>query len=86
MNESIDWEVSAKNLLKAELRRKGVTYAELSIRLADLGLNESEANIRNKVARGKFKVAFLLQCLRAIGTSGVQIEFCPVKANGNSLP
>ncbi|WP_367279824.1 DUF6471 domain-containing protein [Sphingosinicella sp.] len=30
---------------------------------------DSEPNIRNKLSRGKFTAAFLLQCLEAIGTS-----------------
>jgi hypothetical protein len=60
------WEDQAKGLLKAELKRRNVTYAELAERLAMLGVHENEPNIRNKVSRGKFTAVFLLQCLRAI--------------------
>ena len=63
MAEKTDWEAFAANLLKAELKRKGVTYAQL----ADL-VGDKEANIRNKLARGKFSASFLLHCLSAIGT------------------
>lgn len=63
MIEKTDWEVFAANMLKAELKRKGVTYAQL----ADL-IGGKEVNIRNKLARGKFPAAFLLQCFSAIGT------------------
>ncbi|MBW8300781.1 MAG: hypothetical protein K0M60_14360 [Hydrogenophaga sp.] len=60
--------MKAANLLKAELKRKGVTYAQLVERLAQLGVDEKEVNVRNKLSRGKFTAAFLLQCLEAIET------------------
>ena len=55
------------NLLEAELKRHGVTYAQLVDRLADIGVKEKEVNIRNKLARGKFSAAFMMQRLVAIG-------------------
>jgi len=68
MAEKTDWEARAANLLKAELKRKGVTYAQLVEKLAGVGVEEKEVNIRNKLARGKFTAAFLLACLDAVGT------------------
>lgn len=68
------WEAEAKNLLKAELKRKGVTYAQLVERLNALGLNETEPNIRNKLSRGKFTAAFLLACLEAIGSNTLRLD------------
>jgi hypothetical protein len=67
------WENEAKGLLKAELKRKGVTYAQLVERLNALGLNETEPNIRNKLSRGKFTAAFLLACLEAVGSQEVRL-------------
>ncbi len=64
----------AANLLKAELKRKGVTYAQLVERLAAIGVDEKEMNIRNKLSRGKFTAAYLLQCLRAIETRDFRLE------------
>lgn len=74
MAEKTDYEMLAANLLKAELKRKGVTYAQLVEKLAAIGVEEKEVNIRNKLARGKFTAAFLLQCLRAIGASSLHLE------------
>ncbi len=68
MPEQTDWEMMAANLLKAELKRKGVTYAQL----ADL-IGDKEVNIRNKLSRGKFTAAFLLQCLSAVGANDLRI-------------
>lgn len=73
MTERTDWEARAANLLKAELKRKGVTYAQLVEKLAEIGVDEKEVNVRNKLSRGKFTAAFFLQCLTAIGVSSIMI-------------
>lgn len=74
MAEKTDYEALAANLLKAELKRKGVTYAQLVERLAAIGVDEKEVNIRNKLSRGKFTAAFLLQCLSAIGSETLHLR------------
>ncbi len=74
MAEHTDWEIMAANLLKAELKRKGVTYSQLVEKLAALGIDEKEVNVRNKLSRGKFTAAFLFQCLTAIGVSSLQLH------------
>jgi len=74
MAEKTDWEMRAANILKAELKRKGVTYAQLVERLAQLGVDEKEVNVRNKLSRGKFTAAYFLQCLEAIGTSSLRLD------------
>ncbi|MEQ8399487.1 MAG: DUF6471 domain-containing protein [Roseitalea porphyridii] len=66
MPTQTEWETMAANLLKAELKRKGVTYAQLVEKLAEIGVAEREVNVRNKLSRGKFTAAFFLQCLQAI--------------------
>lgn len=63
---NVEYETRAKNLLKAELKRKGVTYAQLAEKLAEIGVQETERNLNNKISRGGFSAAFLLQCLHAI--------------------
>ena len=62
MADQSEWETKAANLLKAVLKRKGVTYAQLAERIGD-----KPANIANKLSRGKFTAAFLLQSLDAVG-------------------
>lgn len=69
-----EWEAKAANLLKAELKRRGVTYAQLVDKLADIGISEKEANVRNKLSRGKFSTAFMLQCLSAVGSSQLHLD------------
>ncbi|MDP3740161.1 MAG: DUF6471 domain-containing protein [Hyphomonadaceae bacterium] len=66
----VDYSEVAKNVLKAELRRRGVTYADLA---AKLGNGENDKNLNNKIARGGFSAAFLMQCLDVIGAKAIQI-------------
>ena len=69
-----EWENRVKAMLKAELKRKNVTYAELVGKLADIGVMDSEPNIRNKISRGKFTAVFLIQCLEAIGANTLRLD------------
>lgn len=74
MVQDKEWEDRVKRLLKAELTRRGITYAQLVGKLADIGVHDSEPNIRNKISRGKFTAVFLLQCLEAIGASSLRLS------------
>ncbi|MDP3403913.1 MAG: DUF6471 domain-containing protein [Brevundimonas sp.] len=64
----------AKGILKGELKRRGLTYAQLVEKLAAQGIVETEANLRNKISRGAFTAAFFMQCLVAIGCDVVHIR------------
>lgn len=74
MTEDVDWTARVKGILKAELKRRNVTYAQLVEKLAELGIKDTEANIRNKIARGGFTAVFLVQCLAAIGAKSLRID------------
>lgn len=71
---NVEYETRAKNLLKAELKRKGVTYAQLAEKLSAMGIQENERNLNNKISRGGFTAAFLLECLEAIGVNEVRLR------------
>jgi hypothetical protein len=60
--------------LKAELKRGGVTYAELATRLRAHGLEETESSIANKLSRGTIAATFLLATLAALELEGVRLE------------
>ena len=74
MPDQTEWERKAANLLKAELKRKGVTYAQLVERLGAIGITEREVNVANKLSRGKFSAAFMLQCLSALQTVTLHLD------------
>ena len=64
----------ASRFLKAEMKRAGVTYTELARRLEEHGLQETEASITSKLARGTFAATFFLAVLAALGLDGMRIE------------
>ncbi|WP_431557402.1 DUF6471 domain-containing protein [Methyloceanibacter sp.] len=74
MPERTDWESRARGLIRGEMARQGITYAQLVERLAAVGVKEDERNLRNKVSRGKFTAAFMLACLEAVGVREVRLS------------
>jgi len=62
-----DWQAQVKGILKAELKRRNVSYADLADRLAKIGIKDNERNIANKIARGSFTAVFFVQCLESVG-------------------
>jgi hypothetical protein len=60
--------------LKAELKRRKVTYEQLATRLNDLGNQETKASIANKLSRGQFSALFFLDTLRVIGIQTVNLR------------
>ena len=71
---TVEFETRAKNLLKGELKRRGVSYAQLVEKLAPLGVQETERNLANKISRGGFSAAFMLQCLTAVGSKELRLD------------
>jgi hypothetical protein len=69
----LGYNARAANLLKSELKKRGVTYAQLVEKLAEIGVHEKEVNVRNKLSRGTFTAGYLLQCLEAIGCHTVHL-------------
>ncbi len=69
MAAQTEWSWKVANVLKAGLKHKGVTYAQLVEKLAGIGISEKEVNIAKKLSRGKFSAAFMLQCLSVIGVT-----------------
>jgi hypothetical protein len=62
-----------KRILRSEMVKRGVSYAELSSRLEEAGSRLSEAALRNKVSRGAFTAEFFLQALAAMGVETLRL-------------
>jgi hypothetical protein len=69
-----NWAHAASRLLKAEIAREGVTLAQLAKRMQALGLQETEASLKNKLFRGTFAMTFFMQAMRALGHSSVDVS------------
>lgn len=74
MKTSGDWEAQAKGIIRGELKRRNLSYADLADRLAAIGVRETPQNIQNKIARGGFKAVFLLQIMDAIGVKTLPFD------------
>lgn len=61
-------------ILRAEMARQNVSYLQLVERLESIGVTEDERNLGNKVSRGKFTAAFMLQCLSALGSQELRLD------------
>lgn len=71
---SEEWAGLAKRLLKSELKRADVGYADLARRLTEMGLPETEGSITVKINRGAFPAWFLMAVMRAIGVAALRLE------------
>jgi len=70
-----EWGDKARVFLKAELKRAGVTYADLAQRLNAHGFEgETQASVNSKLVRGTFAASFLLACLAVLELEGVRLE------------
>lgn len=69
-----DWQAKVKGILKAELKRRDLSYADLAERLKAIGIDDNERNISNKIGRGTFTAVFWVQCLEAIGCKTISLE------------
>jgi len=73
MPNSKEYETRIGQILRGEIKRAGHTYASLTALLNEAGIEEKEANVRNKIGRGKFSAAFMVQCLEAIGVHELRL-------------
>ena len=68
------WHDLVKGMLKAEIKRRNMTYDQLAAKLAEIGVRENAQNIRTKISRGGFSAVFFVQCLRAMGCETVRLS------------
>lgn len=72
--ETRDWNKEAIGIIKAEMKRHHLSYRDLAAKLREIGIEDSERNVTNKINRGTFTAAFFLQCLAAIGCKSLRLD------------
>ena len=60
------FEDKAKDLVREAMKEKGVSVDQLTARLEQIGVKMSSGGVANKISRGGFSSAFLLQCMDAL--------------------
>lgn len=63
---NMQYEEKAKALLRYAMAQKRVGTKELAKRLENMGIEISAGGLANKISRGGFGSAFLLQCMEAL--------------------
>jgi Domain of unknown function (DUF6471) len=71
---SQDWQNRTRGILRAELARRNIGNRQLVRLLADIGVEVSEQNLANKLARGSFNAVFMIQVLDAIGCKVLRLK------------
>lgn len=79
---AVDWHKEANRLLRAEMVRRGVTIELLAQQLGSMGFAESPKSLAVKVSRGKFQLAFFLQCMTAMDVDMLTVQ-PPRRAGGS---
>jgi hypothetical protein len=74
MKTTADWKAEAKQLIRAELKRRNLSYADLAKRMETIGLKVNDRTLANKIASGGFSAVFFLQCMEAIGVRALQLN------------
>jgi Domain of unknown function (DUF6471) len=74
MKTTADWKAQAKQIIRAELKRRDMSYADLAARMEAIGLKVNDRTIANKIATGGFSAIFFLQCMQAIGVNTLHLN------------
>lgn len=77
------WERQAKNLIRAELMRRGLSQERLVEHLSTLGIEETVPNLRKKLSRGRFTAVFFLQLMAAMRVEWLQLPGPPGTPSGD---
>lgn len=73
MNDD-EWKKNAKNMLKAELTRRGIGYEMLVAKLKAIGVDENYNTVNTKLNRGSFTFVFALQCFKAMDVKEIRLD------------
>ena len=68
------WEKRASRCLRVEMARRELKFPALARMMSRNGPAVSAQSLRNKVSRGSFSAAFLLQALTAMECERIQID------------
>lgn len=65
------WKNEARNILQAEIARRGISHEELASRLKGLGVVR---DISTTLFNGSFSFTFFLQCAKVIGVKTLRFK------------
>ena len=72
--EKANWRMVVQRLIKSEMTLKGLRYQELSEKLAEIGVQQTADNLRNKVNKGILGADLLIQVMYVMDVKKVERE------------
>lgn len=69
-----DWRQVVQRVVKSEMSMRGVKYQGLSERLAEIGIDQSADNLRNKINKGIMGADLLLQVMMVLNARPLSTE------------
>lgn len=70
----MDWKNRAKAMIKSELAKQNIDYIELSKRLDNIGVTDTQLNLANKINRGTFSFLFALQVFEVLNLKTLRLK------------
>ncbi|MDH3610032.1 MAG: DUF6471 domain-containing protein [Gammaproteobacteria bacterium] len=68
------WATGVSRLIKAHMAATGISYADLSRKLKELGTIQSPENLRVKINRGNFGAQLFVQLLIVMGRRDINLK------------
>ena len=62
-----------RRTIRAEMAYKGLEYRDLAAKLADIGVRQTEANLRSKINNGSLGAQLFMFLLLAMGTRQLEL-------------
>jgi hypothetical protein len=78
-----EWGQLVGSLMKANMKLAQIGYRELAARLADLGIDQTPANLSGKFAHGRFSATLMLQVLTACGVTALPLPIASAKGGAD---
>ncbi len=69
-----EWAMAVSRLVKAQMASSGMTYADLSRKLEEIGTHQSPENLRVKINRGNFGAQLFVQLFLVMGKAEVNLK------------
>ncbi len=69
-----NWKNRAKTLIKSEIAKQDIDYIELAEKLKEIGIEDSQINLANKINRGTFSFLFALQVFEVLGIKNLRLK------------
>lgn len=63
-----------KNIIKSELKRKGLKVKDLVVLLKQYDEDLTELAFNNKMSRGGFSAVFFMKCMKALNIKTIKVE------------